>query len=268
MFLKKFRKTLQTPTARSTEPLFVGSFSAWRLCNLALRYSLAFVAACLLVSYFSLNAHAQVTERECSQRLKGTSIKVDVDLGQIEYDRSKNIGELTLYSGKAGDYHRGGNRTLGLNWVQLRLGAQWGSNSLYSERTGEGCMRPVIHLTLRLDPHKVFVANDFSQGSCAYREVMRHEMAHAAVNEKYLRKAANHLERSLRSHFGNQIFYGNIDSLQKQLGDAVQNHWMQEVVSIFDERKAEHARIDSPAEYAKNSTLCNGAMRDAANRYR
>lgn len=220
------------------------------------------------LSLFSGSAQAQVSERECASRLKGTSIKVDVDLGKIEYDLSKNIGELTLYSSKSGDYHRGGNRTLGLNWVQLRLGAQWGSNSLYSERTGEGCMRPVIHLILRLDPHKVFVANDFSQGSCAYREVMRHEMAHAAVNEKYLRKAANHLERSLRSHFGNQIYYGNIKTLQEQLGQAVQEHWMPEVVAIFDERSKEHAKIDSPEEYAKNRTLCNGAMSEAANRYR
>jgi hypothetical protein len=171
------------------------------------------------------------------------------------YDFSKSVAELTQRRKQKSDRWQ----TLGLTETVVRLSTKRGYATLKMP-SGMGCLRPSLEVTLSTSPQTIFVAREFPKGSCAFNEIMAHELRHAAVNQRHAESVARKLKAELDQVFGQQIFYGDVQQLTQQFKQAWDREWVPRINKQLGESEAQHRQIDSPEEYARNNTMCGGEL--------
>lgn len=210
----------------------------------------AWLAGLLLPSF----ATASSFERACEDKLEPAYVAVDTEFRSWTLD--KTVGLLELQR-KAGDLAKNGT-VLGLTTAKLTIGFEWKNNMLTDGK--QACMRPRLLGRMAIVPQTVYVAREFNQDACVYESILEHEKRHVEVNQDYLKRAARHLERSLEQFLGDRIFYGDGALMQKQLEAAIRESWMPMAQEVFNQSLVAHEKIDSKEEYAKNQTICAGAV--------
>lgn len=192
-------------------------------------------------------------QAECEQRLAPSQITVVVDAPAVEFDYSKTTRELTHKKNPGKNW-----TTLGLTAVREEVGLNSSSSSL-QDPSGRTCMRPSFSVTIKLNPQRVYVAREFSAGTCAFKEVRAHEMRHVAANQSHSEQVARAFEQEMRSAFGNDIYYAT-GAQGNALAAAVKVGWLPHLQEELKKSELLHAEIDTPAEYARMGTLCNGEV--------
>lgn len=192
---------------------------------------------------------------KCEAELKPTLIQVSVKPQELQYDFSKSLAELTQRSKKK----QTGRQTLGLTETTVRLSTERAYATL-KKPNGMGCLRPSLEVTLSASPQTIFIAREFPKGSCAFNEIMAHELRHARVNQSHTEAVARQLKAELDQVFGQQIFYGNVAELTQQFKDAWDKQWLPRIDQQLKASEAQHREIDSPQEYARNNTMCDGEV--------
>lgn len=208
------------------------------------------------LSGFSLSSGAAASsfERACEKKLEPAYVAVDTEFRNWSLDTGVGLLELQK---KAGDLAKNGT-VLGLTTAQLTIGFEWKNNMLTDGK--QACMRPRLLGRMAIVPQTVYVAREFKQDACVYESILEHEKRHVEVNQDYLKRAARHLERSLEQFLGDRIFYGDGALMQKQLEAAIRESWMPMAQEVFNQSLVAHEKIDSKEEYAKNQTICAGAV--------
>lgn len=192
-------------------------------------------------------------QAECEQRLAPSQITVIVDTPAVEYDYSKTTQELSRKKnpGKNGT-------TLGLTAVREEVVLNSSFRSL-QDPSGRTCMRPGFSVTIKLNPQRVYVAREFYKGTCAFKEVLAHEMRHVAANQSHSERVARAFEQEMRSAFGNDIYYST-GPQGDALVAAVRSSWLLHLQDELKKSELLHAEIDTPTEYARMGTLCDGEV--------
>lgn len=214
----------------------------------------------LLLSVLTAMVYAQSPSAEwaslCEARLPPTRIEVRTSPAPIRTLRSRSVDDLTQLQRLPQD----NARTLGLTEMRLGTSIQYRASTL--QRRGETltCMRPSIEVTLSLDPHTVSVANEFEEGSCAYRHILAHEMRHVELNQQTLTLAADRMREGMRHSFGNKVYYGEPAELQERLTRHIREQWLPWVDAQMKHTLQRHRDIDTPEEYARNRTACGGEI--------
>ena len=90
-------------------------------------------------------------------------------------------------------------------------------------------------------------------------EVVHHEEKHVAAYELQLKKAAEAVERALRAHYGNTIFDGDPKNWTRKSAYSIRSQWLPFAEQQLEAVEPVHA-IDSPQEYARYRTACNGEI--------
>lgn len=201
---------------------------------------------------------ANVSKRfvaDCERQLPATTINVVASPSEVKYDFSKGVAELTS---RPTMFREGGAHTLGLTEATFRLDVSWKGDILMDSLSRMGCTRPRVTVHLKVGPQQVFVAKEFPQNSCAFWEIAKHELRHVNANQAQAEKVAAALQGALRTAFGNRVFYGNPDELKAAFTNTLENDWMPWAKDQFAQVEKEHAAIDTPEEYARNNTMCNG----------
>lgn len=203
---------------------------------------------------------AHVSKRfvaDCERQLPATAINVVASPSEVKYDFSKGVAELTT---RPTMFREGGAHTLGLTEATFRLDVSWKGDILMDSLSRIGCTRPRVTVELKVGPQQVFVAREFPQNSCAFWEIAKHELRHVNANQAQAEKVATVLQDALRTAFGNRVFYGNPDELKAAFTNTLENDWMPWTKDQFSQVEKAHAAIDTPDEYARNNTMCNGEV--------
>jgi len=203
---------------------------------------------------------AESFESQCARRLSPTSIQVLALPSEIHYNFDSGMAQLTS---KGSRQRKLGQVVLGLTETTMRYKLNWGANYLVDPSTGQACMRPQLTLVFDVNPQLVSVAREFPRATCAFNEIVTHELRHVNANQAQLHATADTMQRELTSFFGQKVFYGSQEALKKQWQEALTSSWMP--MAQAELAKVEHAHnvIDSPQEYARNRTICNGAISQA-----
>jgi hypothetical protein len=164
--------------------------------------------------------------------------------------------ELTRLAGYEGE----GRWVLGLTRPALQVEAQWGFSALSDARSGLTCLRPSLTMTLRYRPVQVYVASEFINDSCAYDFVLRHEMRHVDVHVRRLREVALQLQAELQDRLAGVVHVGRRDELQGRLQAEVTGRWLPRAERDLQDVRREHQLIDSPEEYQRALTACEGRI--------
>ena len=192
----------------------------------------------------------------CESRLPATAIEVKTAPAPVRFTNHRRVAELTSVQKLP---HKGFH-TLGLTEMRLGTSIDYRSPSLTHPNEPLACARPHITVTLSLDPHVVSVASEFPEGSCAHRHISEHEMRHVKVNQHTLDDTAARMRQGLLSSFENKVFYGTPAELEARFNRHIRDEWLPWVEAQMRHTLQLHREIDTPQEYARNRTACNGEI--------
>jgi hypothetical protein len=123
------------------------------------------------------------------------------------------------------------------------------------------CASPQITLSFGYSPLFVYVANEFPEGSCAYREIYQHELRHVRTYQDHLATIEKDLAATLNRRFATgSPWRGAAGQTNAQLQREFNERWLPYVKREIDRVSSAQALIDSPEEYARVTASCNGEI--------
>lgn len=149
---------------------------------------------------------------------------------------------------------------LGLTQRTLRVDARWRFEGIRDSATGQSCFRPSVEMTLRYDPVIVYIGREFAIDDCAREFIHAHEMRHVVVHERRLAATGAMLQKELQERMSGQVHVGSRASFETQLSEDMRGYWVPRAERELKEVRAEHDAIDTPEEYARSSTACEGRI--------
>jgi len=171
-------------------------------------------------------------------------------------DNTVGYRGLTAMKGGA----RRSQAVLGLTRTESRVMINVGGRLLTDPASGYECIAPHIEIRLTYPPIVVFISREFRPGSCAYEEVLAHEMRHLNTYLDYLPKAESRVRLALARRFQDKPLYARIGQAQNLLQREIDRGWMPYIKSEMAKVEALQAAIDSPQEYARLGKVCRGEV--------
>lgn len=171
-------------------------------------------------------------------------------------DNTVGFRGLTVMKGRA----RPGQVVLGLTRTESIVSINVGGRLLSDPASGYECIAPHIEIKLYYPPIVVYVSREFRPGSCAYEEVLAHEMRHLNAYLAYLPKAEARVRLALARRFEDKPLYARIGHAQGLLQREIDRGWMPYIKSEMAKVEGLQAAIDSPQEYARLGKVCGGAV--------
>jgi hypothetical protein len=175
----------------------------------------------------------------------------------VKYDFSRNVAVLTeVLENKK----QAGFQTLGLTETKFKLSSDINGSTFIDPKTNQSCIKPVIRVKIEIGPQVVSIAKEFSRDTCSFWEIAGHELRHVRANQSQAEAVALELQAAMNKSFNGRVFYGTREELEHALSENVSHEWLKWGIARFDLVKATHKMIDSPEEYARSNTMCNGEV--------
>lgn len=137
------------------------------------------------------------------------------------------------------------------------------STPLYVDRSGRWeCASPQLTLTLGFSPMTVYVAKEFPEGGCAYKEIYQHELRHVQAYQAHLASIEKDLSEALNRRFATGgPWRGPVGQTRADLQRELDERWLPYIQREFARADEAQALIDTPEEYARVANACNGEIR-------
>jgi len=153
--------------------------------------------------------------------------------------------------------------TLGLSNPEIAISSytQASAKQIPEKRT-HGCVfLHKIDLKINLDP-KVYVANDFKEGSCMHKAVLEHEMKHVRVNREvineYVQKMGVALQKTINARNGayGPIPVADVPKVQENFVNSFNRIVMQYNEAMLKEAARRQQGVDTIEEYESVGADC------------
>ena len=172
---------------------------------------------------------------------------------RIDHTRSYR----TLSQMKAGAR---GSVVLGLTRTESRVSIGVGGPMLFDQASGFECVAPRIDVDVHYLPIIIYIGREIPVDSCAYREVLAHELRHLKAYQEHLPKVEMKVRAALARRFGNKPLYAPGGQARKLLQREIDSQWMPYIKAEMAQVELVQARIDSPQEYARLGKVCRGEV--------
>ncbi|MEN9480034.1 MAG: hypothetical protein RLZZ298_1429 [Pseudomonadota bacterium] len=172
---------------------------------------------------------------------------------QYSYKSLSNIGAALA---------RPGNQVLGL--TRGNASVSFATNSpTFTDRTGRWeCTSPQITVTYGLSPITVYVAREFPEGSCAYKEIYEHEMRHVKTYQAHIAEIEKSLLDTLSARFSTgSPWRGPAGQTSAKLQQELNERWTPFVQRELKRVEEAQAKIDTPEEYERVANACDGEIK-------
>jgi hypothetical protein len=184
-----------------------------------------------------------------------TWVRVESHDSGYRVDNSLSWRSLTrIKRGRAGDF------VLGLTRAESRVAISLEGAIVSDPDTGEECMLPQLGVSLSYLPIVIYVGSEFAQGSCAYREILAHEMRHLKAYMAYLPKVESRVRETLGRRFDARPVYAARGQALARVQAELDGRWMPFIKREMGKAKALQVGIDSAGEYARLSKVCQGEV--------
>jgi hypothetical protein len=149
---------------------------------------------------------------------------------------------------------------LGLTRAESRVAVSVEGAIVASPETGEECLLPQVGVRLFYPAIVIYIGSEFVPGSCAYREILAHEMRHLNAYIDYLPKVESRVRETLARRFDARPVYAPQGQSLRRVEQEFNGRWMPFIKQEMAKAKALQAGIDSPGEYARLSKVCQGEV--------
>jgi hypothetical protein len=153
-----------------------------------------------------------------------------------------------------------GSYVLGLTRTesQVRIGIQ--GRMLSDPATGYECVAPRLEVHLTYLPIVVYVGREFRPGTCAYREILAHELRHRDIYLDSLPRAEKVVSEALARRFQGKPLYAPSGQARSLLQREIDTGWMPFIKREMEKVERLQAAIDTPREYARLGKVCAGEV--------
>ena len=153
-----------------------------------------------------------------------------------------------------------GDVVLGLTRMNSRVEMGLAGQILQDPSSGYECIAPQIKVALIYSPMKVYVGKEFPVDSCAYQEILKHELRHVQVYQEHLPKVEAIVRAALSKAFQAEPLYAPSGQAQMLLQQKINDGWIAYIQAEMHKVEALQALIDTPQEYARLGKACNGEV--------
>jgi hypothetical protein len=212
------------------------------------------VLSLFLMLLLAINCQAD----ECEQ-LPKPSVTVKRLDERVTVNKQFSYKELT-HLGSA--VARPGNQVLGL--TSGKAVVQFSSNTpRYVDKTGQWeCASPQLALTIGFSPMTVYVAKEFPEGSCAYKEIYAHELRHVKTYQTHLASIEKDVTETLSRRFATGApWRGPVGQTRLRIQQELDERWLPYIQREIGHADEAQSLIDTPEEYARVANACNGEVK-------
>ena len=171
-------------------------------------------------------------------------------------DNSYSFHGLTRLKGNRAP----GSYVLGLTRAESQVSIAVRGRMLADPATGYECVAPRLEVNLTYLPIVVYVGREFAPGSCAYREILAHEMRHLQVYMDFLPRAEKVVRAALEKRFAGKPLYAPAGQARNLLQREIDTGWMNYIKNEMAKVETLQAAIDTPQEYARLGKVCAGEV--------
>ncbi|HEX9172840.1 MAG TPA: hypothetical protein VF861_09265 [Telluria sp.] len=154
----------------------------------------------------------------------------------------------------------GASHVLGLTRTESRISFALNGEILVDPKSRHECVAPKIDVALAYQPIVIYVGREFLPGSCAYQEILAHEMRHLKAYLDHLPKVERLVRAALKTRFSGQPIYAPAGQAKRLLENEMDGGWMPYIKNEMAKVEQLQAAIDSPQEYARLSKVCAGEV--------
>jgi hypothetical protein len=185
--------------------------------------------------------------------VKNTPAKV---MYKISYSRN-DLERMQLRRGRHSS--RGAWKIAGLTQTDFKYSIET-SAKFKKTAGGRFCAYPVSYeLNISYADFLVYIDRKYRPGSCEYRAILKHENAHVAIYEGYLKRYLPYIKKQVRAAaMAVRPVVVSTPSLgTKYIQEQVQRRIRPLIQKLNREADQSNARIDTPKNYRKVQLLCN-----------
>lgn len=205
---------------------------------------------------------ATAFQSRCEDTIGTTVARLEVQDNGWSIDNSRSYRSLTAMKGQGVGY------VLGLTRTESRIAIGLEGKLLQDRVSGYECVAPVVKVKLSYVPIVVYVGSEFAPGTCAYEEILSHEMRHLKVYLDHLPKVEAVVRAALERRFIAKPLYAPSGQARALLNEELDRRWMPFIKNEMAKVEALHATIDAPQEYARLSKVCKGEVQSLLSRKR
>jgi hypothetical protein len=180
---------------------------------------------------------------------------IESDSGGYRVDNGLSYRTLTRMKQEAPNGY-----VLGLTRAESRVAISVEGAIVASPETGEECLLPQVGVSLFYPTIVIYVGSEFAPGTCAYREILAHEMRHLKAYVDYLPKVESRVREILGRRFDARSVYAPQGQSLGRVRQELDGRWIPFIKQEMARAKALQAGIDSPGEYARLSKVCQGEV--------
>ena len=156
---------------------------------------------------------------------------------------------------------RPGKQVLGLTRGNATVSFASNTPSIIDPTGRWECASPQITPSFGFSPLTVYVAREFPEGTCAYKEIREHEMRHVEAYQKHIASIEKELTESLNARFATgSVWRGPVGQTASRLRQELDARWapyVQRQIKRVDEAQA---KIDTAEEYERVANACGGEI--------
>lgn len=161
-----------------------------------------------------------------------------------------------------GEKLRPGSQVLGLTRAQATARFSLNLPTYRDAEERYECASPQITLTLGFERMTVYVGKEFPPGSCAYKEILEHEMRHVKTYQAHLAKVEKEVYADIVGRFATGgPWRGQVGASQARIAHELDERWLPYVARELQKVDAAQALIDTPEEYARLGETCGGEVK-------
>jgi hypothetical protein len=195
-------------------------------------------------------------QAQCEDRLGATAVALTAGGAGYSIDNSLSYKAL----GRLKEHTQAGSYVLGLTKTESRITVAVDGGMLTDPKTGHECIAPKIAVSLTYVPIVIYVGSEFRPETCAYQEILAHEMRHLKAYLDQLPKVEAVVGAALKKRFPAKPIYAPAGRAKALLDQEMDRQWMPYIKNEMIKVERLQAAIDSPQEYARLSKVCKGEV--------
>ncbi|SHG56359.1 hypothetical protein [Massilia sp. CF038] len=193
----------------------------------------------------------------CEDRMAGSRAIVKSRLNGYRIDNTLSFRELPAKSQKPAPVN---GAVLGVTATKYATNIGYSAHVMRNPISRYECVSSQIEVTVSYEPTVIYIGKEFLPGTCAYREILAHEMRHLNTYFEQLPKVEIAVREALVRRFNVKAEYGPAGQAQAALKREVENVWVPFFTAQIKRADALHDVIDTPQEYARLSRVCQGEV--------
>lgn len=191
----------------------------------------------------------------CQRDLSPMRVEFSQPKLTFEVFNNRSVADLDRLHGGSGGH------AVGLTQLHYRAGYRIKGRTLEDASSAQECFSGALLFELVAESLRVDIASEFAPGTCAYADILAHEMRHVAAYQQHFAAISPTIRSALQNRF-NRVspFFGAIGetgtALKSELGDG----WVPYMRAAVDAGAALQDAIDTPEEEVRSARTCNGEI--------